>query len=186
MIGIPFTSVWGTKMRLTLGIAALAATMAAATPAAAQVASVADAEARGLVLTAESFAKDRDLDFGAVTVDPTSTGGTVSIAATEGLGRTVTGGVSTLAGAAQSAKFIGYGAPGQIISLVLTQPSGGVLQGPGTNTIPATLVLDAGGTNRTVGSSATFEAFVGGTFTIDETQVSGLYSGDFTLTANYP
>ena len=47
MIGIPFTSVWGTKMRLTLGIAALAATFVAASPAAAQTAS-ADGVARGV------------------------------------------------------------------------------------------------------------------------------------------
>src|SRR5688500_8221424 len=96
MFGFPFTSVGNLKMRLKLGLAAVAATLAVASPASAQViSSTAEAEARGVVLTAQSLTKEADLDFGTITVNPdplTSVGGpggTVTIAANAAGTRTV-------------------------------------------------------------------------------------------------
>jgi len=76
-------------MRKILSFAALAATIATATPAFAQQAS-AQAEARGVVVQPLTLARVQDLDFG--TVVGSAVAGTVDIDADTG-GRTVTGGV---------------------------------------------------------------------------------------------
>jgi hypothetical protein len=175
-------------MRLTLGIAALAATFVAASPAMAQTApvtSMAPAEARGLILTSESLSRVRDLDFGAVTVSTSMVSGNITIAAQETLNRDLDPGITALSGTAHSAKFVGYGAPNQTVTLSLDAPT--MLQGPGTNVIPANLYLASGGTTQsvTVGASSTFEAFVGGVFTLNGGLDAGLYRADFELTAEY-
>jgi hypothetical protein len=181
MIGIPFTSVWGTKMRLTLGIAALAATMAAATPAAAQTVASAQADARGTVIQPLSLARQNHLDFG--TVVSTGTAGSVSINADTGL-RSFTGGVTGIASTFNRATFTGLGTAGQTVSLVLTPPIGLV---SGANNIPVTsMSVDSGGLTRTVPAGGSFTVGVGGTFAIAANQAPGLYVAQFDLTANYP
>ena len=70
-------------MRLNICLAALAATLVAS-PAFAQAvptaSDTASAEAKGVVLQAHKLVKNKDLDFGVVTVDSVN-GGTVSISA---------------------------------------------------------------------------------------------------------
>lgn len=174
-------------MRLTLGMAALAATFAAASPASAQlITSSAQAEARGVVLTAQSLTKDRDLDFGIITVDPTGAGGVVSVSAVDLAVRTISDvSITPLGGTVSSARFQGYGAPAQQITLTLSQP--GTLSGPGGATIPATLNMseDTSVNPLLADSSGRFTVYVGGDFTIDPAQTAGLYTANFDLTADF-
>ena len=175
-------------MRLTLGTAAVAALFAAATPAAAQtvVTSTADAQARGVVLTAQSLTKEADLDFGVITVDPASTGGTVTVAATALGTQGVTGGVSALSGASQAAKFVGLGAPGQSVALTLDPPAAGVLDDGNGHTIDIlSMDVDSNGLTRSADGTGKFIVYVGGEFDIAPDQAAGLYSADFALTAEY-
>jgi len=178
-------------MRLKLGIAALAATFAAASPAIAQSVPLftanAQAEARGTVLTAQSLSKTSDLDFGIITIDPTATGtSTVTITPTALAVRSRSStDISLLGGTVSSAVFEGYGAPNQAVSLTLSQP--GTLSGPGGATIPASLTMseDTSVTPLTLGSDGRFTVYVGGVFTIAPSQAAGLYSANFDLTADF-
>jgi len=173
-------------MRLTLGIAAFAATFAAATPAAAQVvSSTATAEARGVVLTSQSLTKETDLDFGTITVDTASDGGTVTIEASSAGTRTVSDAdITELPGTTSAATFHGYGQPNASVPLTLTQPAGGVLVNVNNEQIEANLVLDDAGP-ITTNATGEFYSYVGGTFTIDPDQQAGLYTANFNLTAEF-
>ena len=167
-------------MRLSLGIAALAATFAAASPAFAQ-AYTETAEARGTILQSLTLTRQTDLDFGVVAADALLPG-SVSIDADSGA-RSGTN-VSLLPGVFSRARFDGYGANGQIVDLTLTQPAGGVIVN-GANSIPALLSLDSGGASRTIGGTGIFTVYVGGDFTIAANQANGLYTAQFDLTAEY-
>lgn len=166
--------------RLTLCLAALAAT-ATGSPAFAQSAT-ATAEARGTILQSLTLVRQSDLDFGTVAPDAT-TAGTVSVDASTGA-RSTTGGVVALPGAFGRAQFDGSGTAGNLVELVLTQPAGGVIVN-GANTVGALLGLDSGGTSRTIPLGGVFSVYVGGDFSIAANQPSGLYSAQFDLTANY-
>lgn len=174
-------------MRLTLGIAALAATFAAASPAFAQSAPVsasAQAEARGTVLLPLTLTKTSDLDFGTVIASPTVAGTVVIDPNAATLPRSVTGGVtgvSTYPG--NRGLFQGAGTAGQNVTLTLNAPA---TLTSGSNFITASLVLDqSGATNRIIGASGAFAVGVGGTFNIAAAQPNGLYTGTFDLTAEY-
>lgn len=170
-------------MRLSLGIAALAATFALASPAAAQTASTATAEARGTILQTLSLSRVEDLDFGTIAADDTLAG-TVTIDADTGA-RSGSN-VSLLPGLFHRAEFQAYGATNQVVTFALTQPAGGVLVN-GANSITANLVLDQDPTlTRTVGASGVVTVYVGGTFGIAANQANGVYAADFDLTANFP
>lgn len=168
-------------MRLTITLAALAASVVAAAPAAAQQAT-ATAEARGVVLQSLSLNRISDLDFGTVAGDALLPG-SVSIDADTGA-RGVGGAVVALPGAFSRGQFDGYGSPNQTVQLTLTQPAGGVLAN-GANTLGALLSLDAGGNTRTIGVTGVFTAYVGGNFSIAANQAAGLYTAQFDLTADY-
>ena len=171
-------------MRLTLSLAALAATVAFATPALAAPASVTEpAEARGVVLQSLTLTKVTDLDFGTVAGSALAAG-TVSVDADNGA-RAVSGGVLGLPGLFTRAEFSGYGTATQVVQLTLSQPAAGVLTNSSSDTISALLVLDSGGVTRTIGSTGQFTAYVGGDFGIAANQPNGLYSAQFDLTADY-
>ncbi|MEO7634554.1 MAG: DUF4402 domain-containing protein [Sphingomicrobium sp.] len=170
-------------MRLTLALAALAATVVTASPAFAAAAKATEtAEARGVVLQSLTLTKVDDLDFGTV-AGSALLSGTVSIDADSGA-RSFTGGVVGLPGTFQPAKFSGLGEADQIVQLTLGQPAAGVLSS-GSNNIPALLALDAGGVTRTIGTTGEFTVYVGGDFDIAANQANGLYSAQFDLTADY-
>jgi hypothetical protein len=179
---------WGTKiMRYTLLVAALAATVVS--PALAQQAPTAtdnaQADARGVVLQAHQLLKDKDLDFGVVTVD--GQGGDVSISADAAGTRSTTLGVAALSGTYQAAKFLGEAAPLETVQLTLTQLPGGTIKNtnnPGV-TIPASLVLDSAGATRVTDGTGQFTVFVGGTFTLAPNQAAGVYTETFDLRADY-
>ncbi len=170
-------------MRFNIALAALAATVAIATPAvAAPGSATATAEARGVVLQSLTLSNIDDLDFGVVAGSALAAG-TVAVDADTNV-RSVSGGVVALPGAFSRARFDGYGEADQLVQLTLSQPASGVLVS-GTNTLGATLSLDSGGVLRAIGSTGAFTAYVGGDFAIAQNQPNGLYTAQFDLTADY-
>lgn len=144
----------------------------------------ATAAARGVVLQAHQLVKDKDLDFGVVTVD--AQGGTVSISADATGSRSTTLGVTALSGTYQAAKFLGEAAPSETVQLTLTPPATGVVTSTnGVDTIPVSLQLDAGGATRQTNVSGQFTVYVGGTFTLAPNQPAGVYSENFDVKADY-
>lgn len=173
-------------MRFNITLAALAATVAFATPAAAQtVTSTAQAEARGTVLQPLTLSQAQDLDFG--TILASNLVGSVTIDADDG-NRTVTGGVAEVGiNPGQQAIFTGAGPAGDQVTLSLTPPPGMLLYRDATTTLTiSSLLLDQGNsTIRTIDASGGFSVGVGGTFAIAAGQAPGLYAADFDLTAEY-
>lgn len=172
-------------MRFKIAFAALAASAAFASPAAAQVVTSTDtAEARGTVLQPLTLSRFQDLDFG--TVLGSAVLGTVTIDAGNG-NRTVAGGVAEVGiNNGQRAIFTGSGPAGDTVDLTLTQPAGGLLYRDATTSLAGVLVLDqSGATTRTIDSAGAFAVGVGGTFTIAANQPAGVYAADFDLTAEY-
>ena len=167
-------------MRTKILLAALAATAAFASPAYAQTVS-ATAEARGTVLQPLTLTRIQHLDFG--TVLSSAVAGTVSINADSGA-RAVTGGVSAVAtGPGSRGLFDGAGSVGQTVQLALTSPA---LLVSGANVITvSSMGVDSAGLTRTVNAAGTFQVGVGGTFAIAANQPNGLYTANFTLTAQY-
>src|SRR3954454_23333864 len=101
--------------------AALAATLAVASPAFAQQATTsATAEARGLVLQSLTLSKVSDLDFGTVAGSATVAGNVVVDADTGT--RTSGGGVTLMPSTVSRARFDGLGVPGNTVQLTLTPP----------------------------------------------------------------
>ena len=191
-MGPPRNFKWGIKMRLNVCLAALAATLVAS-PAFAQAAptfptDTASATARGTVLQSHSLVNATALDFGIVTVDPT-TGGTVSISADPSAVRTTggAGGVTPLPSTFTAARFDGLAAPLEKVVLSLTPPSGGVITDAANDSIKVTsLYVDqSNNMTRQANSSGSFTVYVGGDFDLAANQASGVYSGTFQLTASY-
>ncbi len=173
-------------MRIAISLAALAATLATATPAFAQVVSAsANAEARGVVLQPLTLTKVDDLDFG--TVISTAVAGTVVIDADDG-SRSVTGGVLAVPSyPGGRGLFSGNGTAGQDVNLTLNSP--GLLVST-TNPLDVVTVnsmyLDSGNLLvRTIGLTTVFDVGVGGDFAITANQPNGLYTAQFDLTADY-
>jgi hypothetical protein len=169
-------------MRLNICLAALAATLVAATPAVAQQ-RTASGTAKGTVLSPLSLVNSGDLDFG--TVASTNVAGTVAVDADTGL-RSVTGGVVPVPSTPTLARFDGLGQAGQTVVLSLTPPTGNVLVS-GTNSVTVnSMTLDNGNaTTRVIGSGGNFSVYVGGNFGIAANQANGTYSALFALTADY-
>ena len=170
-------------MRLTVGLAALAATLVAATPASAQLAS-ATAEAKGVVLLPLTLTKTSDLDFGTVVADP-SLAGTVVIDSATGA-RSVTGGVTAVPSfPGGRAVFQGAGSAGQQVDLTLGAPS---VLNSGSNTVSVnSMTFNGGGQLKTVtiDNTGAFAVGVGGDFAIAAGQANGVYSANFDVTADY-
>jgi hypothetical protein len=171
-------------MRFKLTLAALAATAAFATPAAAQVVSSDQAEARGTILQGFTINRFQDLDFG--TILGSAVAGTVTIDADDG-NRTVTGGVAEVGiNGGQRGIFTGSGPADDPVTVNLTQPAGGLLYRDATTSLAGVLVLDQGNASaRTIDSAGFYSVGVGGTFTIAANQPAGVYSADFDVTAVY-
>ena len=102
-------------MRFTVSVAAIAATLVAATPAMAASSATATANARGIVLKSLSLSNTSDLDFGTVAADATNPG-TVSVDADTGA-RATTGAVVALPGAFARGQFDGLGDPNANVTL---------------------------------------------------------------------
>jgi|SRR4051794_23117626 hypothetical protein len=186
---------WGTKMRFTVYLAAAAATLAVATPAVAQQATVtANATAKGVVLLPLTLSKTSDLDFGTVIASTTSAGSVV-ISADDG-SRSVTGGVVGVPNyPGGRALFQGAGTANQAVVLTLSAPS--VLTSGANSITVNSMTFDSGAasapdplsgnlvTSRTIDSTGAFAVGVGGDFAIAQSQANGLYTGAFSVTAEY-
>ena len=171
-------------MRLTICLAALAASIAVATPALAQQAS-AQAEARGVVLQPLTLTRIQDLDFG--TVVGSAVAGTVDIDPDTGA-RTVAGGVTGVPSfPGDRAVFQGAGTSGQDVVLSLNAPALLISTANPLDTVTVnSMVLDSGNAlTRTIGATGIFQVGVGGNFGIAANQPAGLYRADFELTADY-
>jgi uncharacterized protein DUF4402 len=188
---------WGIKMRFTVSLAALAATLVVAAPAAAATATVTatgNPIAKGVVVLPLTLSKTADLDFGTV-IASTTTPGSVSISADDG-SRAVTGGVIGVPNyPGNRAVFQGAGTASQNVLLTLKAPA--VLSN-GSNTITvSSMVFDSAATSsnnavtgylettRTINGTGAFSIGVGGTFAIAANQANGLYSAPFIVTAEY-
>lgn len=178
-------------MRSKILLAALAATAAFASPAGAQVISDTEtAEARGTVLLPLSVTNDTPLDFG--TVMASATAGWVEVDAEDG-SRTSDGtGVTLVAlNPGGRAEFTVTATINQSVDLTVVPPVGNVLNGPGgaqvaisdfrLDNVGAGVLIDT----RTMGAGGTMVVGVGGRFDIAANQQNGLYTADFTLTAEY-
>src|SRR4030095_5193444 len=136
-------------MKLKICLAALAASVALATPAFGQAVTTASdtAEARGLVLQPLSLARVQDLDFG--TVLASATADTVTVDPDTGF-RTVggSGGVALVAtNPGDRGLFTGAGNPGVVVQISVTPPVGNVVVN-GSNSIPVVLTLDQSGSTQ--------------------------------------
>lgn len=175
-------------MRFHVCLAALAASVAVASPAVAQQAFPSDtapATARGVVLQQHSLLNQSNLDFGIVTTDGVNSG-TVTIAANAAGTRGSTGGVTLLPSSSSSARFDGLAAPLETVVLTLTPPVGNVLQSAAGDQVAVnSMSVDAAGLTRTANATGNFTVYVGGDFGLSATQAAGVYSADFSLTAEY-
>lgn len=162
-----------------LAAAASVASLLAVPAAAAPVPATKDAAGRALILIPLTLTKIDDLDFG--TVIPAATDGTVSMAANGG-GQSVTGGVVAVpSGPGKRGLFAGAGSAGQQVSLFLAPPT--TLDDGLGNSVPISMSLEK--TKVTIGSTRSFFVGVGGTVTVPANQVEGLYTGTFTVLAQY-
>lgn len=168
-------------MRYFVSLAAVAATLAVATPAVAQQAS-AVAEARGVVLSPLTLTRVSDLDFG--TVAASSAAGTVSVDANTGI-RSVTGGVTAVPSLFSRARFDGQAQGATTVQLTLVPPTGNLLYSGSNSVTVSNMGFDALGATRTVPAGGTFVAYVGADFAIAANQPNGSYSALFQVTADY-
>jgi hypothetical protein len=166
--------------KFLIAAAAAAATAMAASPAvAAPVSATTDASGRALILIPLTLTKVDDLDFGSVI--PSAASGTISIAA-DGSGPSVTGGVTPVPSAAGSrALFAGAGSAGEDVLIFLAPPAS-LSDGAG-HTMAISMSLEK--SRVTIGSTRSFFVGVGGTVTVGANQVEGLYTGTFTVLAQY-
>jgi hypothetical protein len=176
-------------MRFNHCLAALAATVAFASPAFAQTVATdtATATAKGLVLQPLTLTKVQDLDFG--TVLASTVAGEVTISADDG-GRSSDGGVTLLASnAGGRGLFTGAGVAGQEVLLTLTPPDQNLLvsttNSKDTVSISAMVFDDDDSTTRFIGDGGEFDVGVGATFQIKGGQANGFYQADFDVTADY-
>ena len=174
-------------MRFTVYLAAAAATLVTAAPAAAQAVGSASAQAyaKGTVVQPVSLVWQQDLDFG--TVVSTATAGNVVINADTGARSFPSGGpIGVPSYPGDRALFQGNGAVAQTVQLSYTQPAFLI-----STTNPLDLVtvnsmsLDSGGATRVIGASGVFNVGVGGDFQIGANQAPGLYRALFSVTAVY-
>lgn len=169
---------------------ALFAAVGMGSAAQAQVSASADATAE--VLAALQLTNDQGLDFGALVMNTTSTGGTVSVD-TSGFRSCFGDVICGPGGTEQAAGFTVTGAAGTDIDVQV--------QDLVTNPVSLTHTLNAGSPaanhnieltaldNGAVGGFVNFsgsESFpVGGTISLDGSEIPGVYVGSFDVTVSY-
>ena len=163
----------------TILMACSLAVGAAAPAAAAPVTATKNASGKALILVPLTLTKISDLDFG--TVVTSSTTGTVSIAA-DGSGQSVTGGVTAVASAPGfRAQFAGAGTPSEQVSLFLGPPA--TIKDVNGNSMPISMSLETN--SVTIDATRAFFVGVGGTVSVGANQPDGVYTGTFTVLAQY-
>jgi uncharacterized protein DUF4402 len=160
-------------------IVAAALAVAAVPAGAAPVPATKNATGRALILIPLTLTKVDDLDFG--TVVSSSTSGSVSIAAKDGA-RSVTGGVTMIPSDPGARGVIAGGASeGEQVRIFLAPP--GSLTDPAGDSMGIAMNLQA--TTLTIDSTRAFSVGIGGTVTVGANQPEGVYTGTFTVLAQY-
>jgi hypothetical protein len=160
-------------------IIAACAAAAVAPLTAAPVPATTDASGKALILIPLTLTKVADLDFG--TVIPASSSGTVTIAA-DGSGQSTTGGVTPVTSVTGTrAVFAGAGSPNQQVAIFLAPPAS-LSDGAG-HSMGISLGLES--SSVTIDSTHAFFVGVGGTVNVGPNQADGLYTGTFTVLAQY-
>lgn len=157
------------------------ATLIAATPAFA-----ADSQpmtGKALLLKPLTLTKLADLDFG--TIVPSGSGDLVTINADTGARTSPTAGLVTI-DPGQRARFASSGLNNQFVVLQVSAPTD-LSDGAGNSLTVTRLDLDQGGNPLRVltPDSQVFFLGIGGQVFVRANQQEGVYSGTFTLTANY-
>lgn len=165
------------KTFLALPLLALAGAALVLAPATGHAASV-DATASVTIQKVVGITKAKDLAFGTLSGTFTDIG-TANINAVSG-GFSITGGVATMTGPARG-EFDITGEPNVAVS-VSFQDTTINLTGPGS---PMSADLTLSNASPTLDGSGDAKVYVGGLLTIGASQVSGAYSGSFTVIANY-
>ena len=161
-------------------IAAAITTAAMPLPAqAAPIPATVDASGKALILIPLTLTKVDNIDFG--TVVSSSASGSVTIAP-DGSGRTTSGGVTPVASdVGMRGLFAGAGSFGEQVGIFLSPPAT-ISDGFG-NSMPISLNLEAN--TVTIDSTRAFFVGVGGTVNVGANQPDGIYSGSFTVLAQY-
>jgi hypothetical protein len=162
----------------------------AALPSAAFARTTATVASQVAIVPHLSLVNTHGLDFGGIIAGKTA--GTVTVGQDGTVSRT--GGATPVSGAA-TARFYGYGAYNQIVSLRLSRNSYTITRSGGTQTMtvdnftvsstpPTTLTTTA--TNFRISEADGFFGFdVGATLHVSANQKSGYYVGSFSLTIQY-
>lgn len=165
------------KTFLALPLLALAGAALVLAPATGHAASV-GATASVTIQKVVGITKAKDLAFGTLSGTFTAIG-TADINAKNGTSF-ITGGVATMTGPARG-EFDITGEPNVAVS-VSFQDTTINLTGPGS---PMSVELTLSDESPTLDGSGDAKVYVGGFLTIGASQVSGAYSGSFTVIANY-
>ena len=171
-------SVWNCiARRAAAALAGIALVSMAATAAHAQASATASTGASVTIADPIAITKTADLSFG--TVVPSAAAGTVAVS-TGGV-RSVSGGVSELAGTITAAAYrvAGYGNSAYNIAL----PASVSLTGDGTAMTADTFVSSVGTSATLSGGIGSFS--VGATLNVGANQAPGTYTGTFNVTVAY-
>lgn len=175
------------EMKKLLASAAIAAGLLAGGSAFAQTAAnTSNATASGSVTIVRplTITKNTDLAFGRIVRPRTGGTGTVMLA-NSGNSVVASAGAVALASTTSRAQFTVDGEGGQVVTTSI--PSTATLSS-GTNTLTVNLLPDFGGTVTLSGALAAAGSStlnVGGSFSLPDTQASGAYTGNFTVTVAY-
>ncbi len=176
-----------------LAIWASAAAALLALPSGLHAQSVSSAQARGVVLDTVTLTNRRDMDFGRVIVPRN---GRIDMTAQDTATCTANNGL-TLLDPCQSAAFDGTAASGFQLRITVPRRRRITLDGPGRNLRLRRMTVGAGNGLTFLGRrgrnfdflitdpSGDFEFFVGGRLLFRNNQAPGLYSGTFTIQADY-
>ena len=146
----------------------------------AQISATASASAN--IITPISIAKNLDMSFGNIAVNPTAPGGTVTLPPSASPVRTFTGGITlpAVTGLVQAAKFTVTGEGTSAYTITIP---GSITITSSSNNMSLIPVSNPSGSGALVGGTQAI--YVGGTLTVSATQVVGTYTGTFPVTVNY-
>jgi len=169
--------------RYPLCAAVIAVALSGATPALAQAQATQPMTSKALLLKPLTLTKLADLDFG--TIVPSGSGDLVTINADTGARTSPSAGLVT-SDPGQRARFASSGLNNTFVVLQISAPTD-LTDGAGNRLTVTRLDLDQGGNPlRTLTpASQVFFLGIGGQVFVRSNQQDGVYSGSFTLTANY-
>ncbi len=169
-------------VRSRLALAAVLTGYAAQAASAAPLALPTNPSGTATVMKPLTLAKVRDMTFGDVgaigagtmTINPVT--GAVS----------VTGGVSSLGGTVQTARFAGNTPSSAVVNIRVPKTDVTLTRIGGTETLIASNFTLDGQAKRSLASAGVFQFDVGATINVAAGQAEGVYTGTFNVTIQYP